>query len=126
MSDNYVSNESGNIKISEEVISIISSISAQEVEGIASLGMPGGGLSEILSKKSPSKGVRVEIVDGEAVIDVHITIKFGTKIRELSLSIQEHVKNAVETMAGLTVRSVNVYVDAIEIVKKAPAEEAAE
>ncbi len=126
MSDNYVSNESGNIKISEEVISIISSISAQEVEGIASLGAPGGGLSEILSKKSPSKGVRVEIVDGEAVIDVHITIKFGTKIRELSLSIQEHVKNAVETMAGLTVRSVNVYVDAIEIVKKAPAEETAE
>ncbi len=126
MSDNYVSNESGNIKISEEVISIISSISAQEVEGIASLGMPGGGLSEILSKKSPSKGVRVEIVDGEAVIDVHITIKFGTKIRELSLSIQEHVKNAVETMAGLTVRSVNVYVDSIEIVKKAPAEETAE
>jgi len=126
MSDNYVTNENGNIKISEEVISIISSISAQEVEGIAALGAPGGGLSEILTKKSASKGIKVEIVDTEAVIDVHITIKFGAKIRDLALSIQEHVKNAVETMAGLTVRSVNVYVDAIEIDKNAPTEKTAE
>ncbi len=126
MSDNYVSNESGNIRISEDVISMISSISAQEIEGISMLGISGGGLSDILTKKNAAKGVRVEIVEGEAVIDVHVTVKFGTKIRELSYAIQEHVKNAVETMAGLNVRSVNVYVDAIEIEKVSASEKVSE
>lgn len=124
--DNYVSNENGNIKISEEVISIISSISAQEVEGIASLGTSGGTLSEILTKKSQGKGVKVELVDGEAVIDIHITVKFGTKIRDIAYAIQDHVKNAVETMASLSVRSVNVFVDAVEITKSTAVEDAAE
>lgn len=126
MNYNYVSNEGGNIKISEEVISIISSISAQEVEGIATLGASGGGLGEILAKKTPSKGVKVELVDEEAVIDIHVTVKFGTRIREIASAIQDHVKNAVETMAGLTVRSVNIYVDAVEIAKSIPVEDAAE
>lgn len=117
VNDNYFSNENGTIKISEEVISIIASLAAQEVEGIASLGTSGGALSEILSKKSQGKGVKAEITGGEAVIDIHITVKYGSKIRELSYSIQDHVKNAVETMAGLEVKSVNVYVDAVEIPK---------
>ena len=126
MNDNYVSNDNGSIKISEEVISIIASLSAKEVEGIVALGASGSALSEILAKKSQGKGVKVELVDGEAVIDMHVTVKFGTKIREIAASIQEHVKNAVETMAGLTVKGVNVYVDAVEIPKSPVIEEAAE
>ena len=126
MNDNYVSNDNGSIKISEEVISIIASLSAKEVEGIVSLGASGGALSEILAKKNQGKGVKVELVEGEAVIDMHVTVKFGTKIRELAASIQEHVKNAVETMAGLEVKSVNVFVDAVEIPKAPVIEEAAE
>ncbi len=126
MNYNYVSNEGGNIKISEEVISIISSISAQEVEGIAMLGTSGGGLGEILAKKTPGKGVKVEIVDEQVVVDIHITVKFGTRIREIASAIQDHVKNAVETMAGLTVKCVNIYVDAVEITKSITVEDAAE
>ena len=126
MNDNYVSNDNGSIKISEEVISIIASLSAKEVEGIVALGASGGALSERLAKKSQGKGVKVELVDGEAVIDMHVTVKFGSKIRELAVLIQEHVKNAVETMAGLEVKSVNVLVDAVEIPKAPVIEEAAE
>ena len=117
MSD-YITTEGGKIRISEEVISVISAIAAKEVEGLASMG---GtileNIGEIIAKKSHGKGVKVEFNEEGLTIDVHITVKFGVKIREVSLAIQEHVKNAVETMAGLNVLTVNVFVDAVELEK---------
>lgn len=118
MNENYITTENGNIRISEEVISVISAIAAKEVEGLASMG---GTLLEnigdMLTKKLPGKGVKVEFGDNGAVIDVHITVKFGVKIREVSASIQEHVKAAVESMSGLNVDTVNVFVDGVDIEK---------
>lgn len=118
MNENYITTENGNIRISEEVVSVISAIAAKEVEGLAAMG---GTLleniSDLITKKSPGKGVKVEFGEKGAVIDVHITVKFGVKIREVSLSIQEQVKNAVETMSGLNVDTVNVYVDGVDIEK---------
>lgn len=117
MSD-YITTEGGKIRISEEVISVISAIAAKEVDGLASMG---GtileNIGEIIAKKSHGKGVRVEYVEGGLTIDVHITVKFGVKIRDVSAAIQEHVKTAVEAMAGIDVLTVNVFVDAVELEK---------
>lgn len=126
MNENFISTEGGKISISEEVISVISAIAAKEVEGLASMGGTLlGGLGDILAKKNQGKGVKVEFGDNGLVIDVHITVKFGVKIREVSASIQEQIKNAVETMAGLNVDTVNIYVDGVEL-EKAKADETAE
>lgn len=118
MNENYISTEGGKISISEDVISVISAIAAKEVEGLSSMGGTIlGGLGDMLAKKSQGKGVKVEFGENGIVIDVHITVKFGVKIREVSSSIQEHIKNAVETMAGLNVDTVNVYVDGVDLEK---------
>ncbi len=118
MNENFISTEGGKISISEDVVSVISAIAAKEVEGLASMGGTIlGGLSDILAKKNQGKGVKVEFGENGMVIDVHITVKFGVKIREVSSSIQEHIKSAVETMTGLTVDTVNVYVDGVELEK---------
>ena len=84
-----------------------------------------GGLGDILAKKNQGKGVKVEFSENGIVIDVHITVKFGVKIREVSLAIQEQIKNAVETMSGLNVATVNVFVDGVEL-EKAKANETEE
>lgn len=118
MNENFITTDGGKISISEEVISVISAIAAKEVEGLASMGGTLlGNISDILAKKSQGKGVKVEFGDNGLVIDVHITVKFGVKIREVSASIQEHIKSAVETMAGLNVDTVNVFVDGVELEK---------
>ena len=118
MNENFITTEGGKISISEEVISVISAIAAKEVEGLASMGGTLlGNLGDMLVKKSQGKGVKVEFGDNGLVIDVHITVKFGVKIREVSTSIQEHIKGAVETMSGLNVDTVNVFVDGVELEK---------
>lgn len=127
MNENFISTEGGKIKISEDVISVISAIAAKEVDGLASMGGTIlGGFSDMLAKKNMGKGVKVEFGETGVTIDVHITVKFGVKIREVSCAIQEHIKNAVETMAGLDVATVNVHVDGVDIEKTKATDEAAE
>ncbi len=124
MNDNLIVTQSGNIRISEDVVAVISAIAAKEVEGLAAMGGSLlGGIGDLITKKAHGKGVKVEFGETGTVIDVHITVKFGAKIREVSAAIQEQVKNSVETMAGLNVETVNVFVDGIELEKAAKSEE---
>ena len=113
MTEEFIATENGNIKISQEVIVRISAISAREVEGVTGLG-GSSGWSDFLSKKAPEKGIRVEMTEEATTIEVHVTVKFGVKINEVAYKLQQAVKNAVESYAGLDNITVNVFVDGIE------------
>ena len=125
MTDEFIATENGNIQISEEVIVRISAISAREVEGVSGLGA-GSSLGDFLGKKSSSKGIKVERNDDGTVIDVHITVKFGVRVNDVARKIQEAVKNAVETYAGIENITVNVYVDGIDPEKEEKPEKKAD
>jgi uncharacterized alkaline shock family protein YloU len=113
----------GQIKIADEVVGIIAGLAATEVKGVA--GMSGGiagGISEMLGRKNLSKGVKVEVGEKEAAIDLYIIVEYGAKIPEVSWEIQEKVKNAVETMTGLNVVEVNIHVQGVNIEKESKEE----
>ena len=104
----------GTIRVADEVVSIIAGLATTEVEGIA--GMSGGiagGIAEILGRKNFSKGVKVEVGEKEAAVDLYIIVKYGIRIPEVALAAQENVKRAIETMTGLTVVEVNVHVQGV-------------
>jgi len=110
--------ELGSIKVSDEVVAIISGIAATEVAGVA--GMSGGiagGIAEMLGRKNLSKGVKVEVGEKEAVIDLYIIVEYGCRIPDIAWEIQEKVKKAVETMTGLNVLEVNIHVQGVNIDK---------
>ncbi len=114
-----VSDEVGSIKISDEVVAIIAGIAATEVSGVA--GMSGGlagGIAEMLGRKNLSKGVKVEVGDKEAAIDLYLIVEYGCRIPDVSWEIQEKVKNAVETMTGLQVIEVNIHVQGVNMDKE--------
>lgn len=107
-------NGSGTIKISEDVVKIIAGLAATEVEGVA--GMSGGlagGIAEKLGRKNMAKGVKAEVGEKEATIDIHVIIEYGARIQEVANQIQTVVRNAVESMTGLKVLSVNVNVQGV-------------
>jgi len=111
--------EIGNVKISEEVVAIIAGVAAMDVPGVA--GMSGGiagGIAEILGRKNLSKGVKVEVGEKEAAIDLYIIVEYGCRIPDVSWDIQEKVKKAVETMTGLDVIEVNIHVQGVNIEKE--------
>ena len=102
------------IRIADEVVSIIAGLAATEVEGVA--GMSGGiagGIAEILGRKNFSKGVKVEVGEKEAAIDLYIIVKYGVRIPDIALNVQEAVKAAIENMTGLSTVEVNVHVQGV-------------
>jgi len=114
-----IQNDMGAIKISDEVVAIIAGIAATEVNGVA--GMSGGiagGIAEILGRKNLSKGVKVEVGEKEAAIDLYIIVEYGCRIPDVSWDIQEKVKKSVETMTGLNVIEVNIHVQGVNIEKE--------
>ena len=106
--------ELGNIQIAPEVIEVIAGLATTEVEGVA--GMSGGfasGMAELLGRKNLSKGVKVEVGQKEAAIDVSIFVEYGYRIPEVAGNIQKNVKQAIESMTGLNVVEVNVHVHGV-------------
>ncbi len=107
--------ELGSVRIADDVVAIIAGLAATEVEGVA--GMSGGfagGITEILGRKNLSKGVKVEVGEKDAFIELFIIVKYGARIPDVAWNIQENVKKAVENMTGLETNKVNVHIQGVE------------
>lgn len=113
------------VRISDEVVSTVAAIAATEVDGVVAMtGGLVGGLTEMLGRRNPQKGVRVDIGPEEAVIDLTLTVRYGVRIPEVAAKVQESVRAAVERMTGLVVRAVNVHVTGVEVSQaEAPSKE---
>lgn len=115
----------GNIKISVDVVSKIASIAATEIDGVSC--MRTNFVNEVAqklgAKKSGTQGVKVEITEDMASIDLYLVVDYGVKIPELAWNVQEKVKESVEAMTGLAVTAVNIHIEGINFEKEAEPEE---
>ena len=110
-----IKSENDGIQISSDVVAVIAGVAVSEVQGVA--GMAGGfagGISEVFSgKKNLAKGIKADIEDGKAKLDVNIIVEYGSRIPDVAFEIQNRVKKAVENMTGLNVEEVNVHVQGV-------------
>lgn len=112
----------GQIQISDEVIAIIAGTAAVETEGVSlPSSAPVSTMKGFFGKKNQSKGVKITVEEKTALIEIELTVKFGINIKNVCEEVQQKVKNAVETMTGLTVSSVNIIVSEISLEKEVPA-----
>lgn len=107
-------NELGELRIANEVVGIIAGLAATEVEGVAGMsGGVAGGIAEMLGRKNLSKGVKVEVGEEQAAVDLFIIVQYGVRIPDVAWQIQENVKRAIEGMTGLQVVEVNVHIQGV-------------
>ena len=110
--DDYI--DLGSVRIADEVIASIAGITAVDVPGV--VGMSSGligGMAEMMGKKNPAKGVKVQVGAREVAVDLYIIVEYGLRIPDVALQVQEKVKEAVETATGLSVIEVNVHVQGV-------------
>jgi uncharacterized alkaline shock family protein YloU len=109
-----------NIIISEDVVCGIAVNAAKEVKGVASIStkLTAADIKDIFGRKAVGKGVKVEIVDNDAIINIFLNVKYGSKIPEVAENVQVAVQNAIQSMTGLNVVKVNVHVIGITINKE--------
>ena len=105
------------LKISNDAVATYAGIAVSEVQGV--YGMSGGfaGITEAISgKKNFSKGIKVEVTEKSAKIDVSIVVEYGARIPDVAFEIQNIVKKSVENMTGLKVSEVNVHVSGVHMI----------
>ena len=119
MSDNLQNKETGNVNISNEVVAIIASMAASGIAGVTSMNASlSSGFAELLGKKNVAKGVKVEVKENDAQIDLFIIVEYGAKIPDVAWSVQTKVKTEVEAMTGLNVTDVNIHVEGVSVPKE--------
>ena len=109
----------GIVKISDEVVSVITAIAAEEIHGVMEFqhGVSNNITQIFIGKKSNGKAVKVTLEDDRATIDLDLSVEYGINILDVVAQVQENVKKTVEAMTGLVVSSVNVFVQNIYMPK---------
>ena len=108
------STDLGVVRISNDAISTIASVAAMEVKGVARMGggLPKAFVDGLLNRFS-SRGVKIQMKDGEVKLTVAIIVEYGIDIPRVADEVQENVKRAVEKMAGLVPSEVDIVVEGV-------------
>ncbi len=120
MGETYITcrEDRGSINISEDVISSMVRAAVTEVEGVAGLSNTAGAeIAELIGIKSVTKGVKVQLSDEKIVVDIIITVHYGSKIVEVARNVQEKVLNVIQSTTGFEQAEVNVHVSGIAFEK---------
>lgn len=105
------------IKISNEAVATYAGIAVSEVPGVYGMAGTFAGITEALSgKKNLTRGIKVDVGEKDAKIDVNIIVEYGARIPEVAFEIQTRVKKSVENMTGLKVLEVNVHVQGVHAI----------
>ncbi len=113
----------GRTSIADSVVAKIAGLAAREISGVHAMGAGAtrtfGSIREILpgntEARSASQGVKVEVGERQAAIDLDIVVDYGVAIADLSAAVRKNVIDRLQRMTGLEVTEVNINVDDIWI-----------
>jgi uncharacterized alkaline shock family protein YloU len=102
--------------VSPDVVAVYVADAVKGVRGIAKLQ---GTSWQVLSGKSrselPGSGVVVRQDElGRLEVDVHVCVAWGSVIPELAQEIQGVMSRRVEPLLGITLTSINLFVDGVD------------
>lgn len=104
----------GSVRIADEVVEVIAGMAASEVEGVAEMSVGFvGDIANMLGRGKKSKGIKVEVGEQEATVDLFLAVEYGVSIPDVARKVQEAVKEAIEGMTGLSVLEINVHIQGI-------------
>ena len=110
--------EQGEMTITSEGFTNITGAAATNCYGVKGMAIRSktDGLVHLLRKESMSKGVKVVSNDDDTVsIQLHIIVDNGVNLMAVSRSIMSEVRYNVSRITGVTVKSVDVYIDSMVI-----------
>jgi uncharacterized alkaline shock family protein YloU len=120
--------DQGNTTIADSVVSKIAGVATREVPGVHDMGKGAsrsfGALKEKLpvgsSAPNPARGVKVEVGERQAAVDLDIVVDYGASIVDVAQSVRRNVIDRVEGMTGLEVVEVNISVDDVWLGEEEP------
>ena len=113
-----ISTESGNVVIETDVLAKIAGLTAVECFGVVGMAMISvkDGLVKLLKRESITKGVNITISENNSItVDFHIMTVYGVSIATIANNLMNTVKYKLESMTGMKVDKINVYVEGVRV-----------
>ncbi len=107
----------GEIFVDKEAVETVAGLAAIDCYGLVGM-VPQdfqSGLWSILGLESIRKGVSASSSADGLIIDVHVIVGYGIKIREVAQNVMQKVVYVLEHDAGLSVARVNVHVKGVKL-----------
>lgn len=120
----------GRTSIADSVVEKIAGVAAREVSGVHEMGRGAARAFGTIKEKLPvggagpsvTQGVKVEVGERQAAIDIDLVVDYGVSIPDVSQSVRDNVIQRIERMTGLQVTEVNISVDDVYLGDDSPPE----
>jgi len=107
--------EHGRTSIADSVVAKIAGVAAREISGVHAMGggttRAIGALREAVTSPNASQGVKVEVGERQAAVDLTLVVEYGASIVDLAEGVRSNVISQTERMTGLEVTEVNIAID---------------
>jgi len=109
----------GKTSIADSVVEKIAGVAAREISGVHEMGRGAARAFGTIKEKLPmggsgpnvTQGVKVEVGERQAAIDIDLVVDYGVSIPDVSQAVRDNVIQRIERMTGLQVTEVNISVD---------------
>ena len=108
--------ELGRIDISPTAVAHLASAAVVKSYGVVGMASPDlrGGIAELLNRDL-HRGVRVQHVNEQFIIDLYVIIQYGTRISEVAHGVMHGVQYALEQALGVEVAEVSEHVQGLRM-----------
>jgi len=105
----------GVVQIHKKVIGDIAAASLKEIPGVqlATFGIIGSIAEAFGYKNYPSVSVRID-KDAQVSVEIRVIIDYGINVPSVARQIQDVIQHAVEDAVDITLKEINVNIQAIE------------
>ena len=101
----------GVVRVARAVLSTIVINAALQIPGVVRIAHTSDQQwARLLSRDVPQHGVALTIKDNTVSADLYLVVATNVQIVNVGTAVQEEVASAIEHMAGMQVREVNVYI----------------
>lgn len=105
--------QTADLAISPDVLLNITQLAVEQVGGVRPT-QPPARVGEFLGGRRP-RGINIEREGDDLWIDLSLAVSYGSEIPKVAVAVQGAVREAIGSMTGLVVRSVNVAVESVEL-----------
>ncbi len=112
----YETGDIGRVIMSDDIVAIIAGLAVRDIEGVYSLkDASPADKSTNINARTFNKAIDVDLADGNCTVSLSLNLKYGYNIPEVTMQVQNKVKDSVENMLGCSVTAVNIQVNDLVI-----------
>jgi uncharacterized alkaline shock family protein YloU len=101
----------GRIEVVPEVLVTIARYAVQDIEGVQQLAQVPADMARFFQRSLRQDGVLLDLSENKVRFNIYVIMAPHVNLLEASRAIQNAVSEAIDTMVGIPVDAVNVFVE---------------